>query len=99
MRQRGAAPKRDLVYRFDAPPALIDDLLDFWMRRGRVQCMASHGGCRDSTCGGCAIGADAGANAGLDTWYGWLDSPQVVPLDVLARKFSGCLSKRPRRDQ
>lgn len=80
LRQRGAAPKRDLVYRFDAPPELVDDLLAFWMRRGRVQCLAAGGACTGGQCNGCATDADPG----LDAWYGWLDSPQPVPLDLLA---------------
>jgi len=83
LRQRGAAPKRDLVYRFDAPPALIDDLLAFWMRRGRVQCLADGVACHNGGCNGCATGEEPD-DPGLDTWYGWLDSPQPVPLDALA---------------
>lgn len=86
LRQRGAAPKRDLVYRFDAPPELIDDLLAFWMRRGRVQCLRGPAGCSGGQCGGCASAA-ASDDPGLDAWYGWLDSPQAVPLDALVRQF------------
>ena len=77
---RGAAPKRDLVYRLDVSPELIDDLLAFWMRRGRVRCLDGGGSCAGPACGSCPAASD---DHGLDAWYGWVDADRPVPLDAL----------------
>ena len=81
LRRRGAAPKRDLVYRLDAPATLIDDLLAFWMRRGRVRCLDGGVCCAGSACNGCPVASD---DHGMDAWYGWVEAERPVPLDALA---------------
>ena len=81
LRERGAAPKRDLVYRLDVSPELIDDLLAFWMRRGRVQCLDGGPCCAGPVCGGCPVASD---DQGLDAWYGWVGAERAAPLDAIA---------------
>jgi hypothetical protein len=81
LKRRGAAPKRDLVYRLDVSPALVDDLLAFWMRRGRVRCLDGGACCAGPACNGCPVATD---DVGMDAWYGWVDADHPVPLDALA---------------
>ncbi len=60
LQQRGQVSLIDLSARFDASPELVQEVMTYWQRKGKV--IARQGSC-GSSCKGCA--------AGQVTFYDW----------------------------
>lgn len=95
LQQRGTAPMMDVVNRFDAEPAAVAAVLDFWIRKGRLRHIAvaseNASACGSSSCGsacskgGCTVGYDASKYAMADL-FEWVEREADAPalsLDAL----------------
>lgn len=83
LQSRGMAPLSDLANRFGCDAEAMRGVLDFWMRKGRVQALTTQRGCA-SGCGGCS-GASCPAPESSAV-YVWLDETAVQRQIVYIEK-------------
>jgi hypothetical protein len=86
--RRQVASVRDLALHFDAAPDAMRDMLDVWLRKGRVRRVdpttVAAPGCSSGACATCSRCADLATEAELYAWVDPGSAPQPASRRIIA---------------